>query len=136
MRTQPRVKTLDKDGPFPMLSATRDAKLFAKLPAATSCRRIDFTKAEIRPGVVNNTYFLVVTGTKPYVAVQVTLVPRIYVTRPEYWQIEVVGCLPGISLPRLAPYSVTIPLDGITGTKGVEVVGATKSKKMTHPFSS
>jgi hypothetical protein len=128
-RTQPQIKKLDKDGPFPMLVATRDAKVFAKLPAAKSCRRIDFTRTEIRPGIVNGTYFLVVSGTKPYMNLQVILAPRVYVVRPKYWEIEVVGCLPGISLPALAPYSVTIPLDGIVGTKGIEVIGATKSKK-------
>jgi hypothetical protein len=35
---------------------------------------------------------------------QVSLIPRIYVVQPEYWEIEVVGSLPGIGLPALKAY--------------------------------
>jgi hypothetical protein len=59
-------------------------------------------------------------------------VPLIYIQQPEYWGIEVVGCLPGIGLPE-APYTISIPLDGITGTKGIEVIGATRSEKREFP---
>ena len=55
--------------------------------------------------------------------------PVIYIQQPEYWAIEVVGSLRGIGLPALAPYAVSIPLAGIIGTKGIEVVGATRSQR-------
>jgi Uncharacterised protein family (UPF0093) len=33
------------------------------------------------------------------------------------------------ALPALAPYAVSIPLAGIIGTRGIEVVGATRSER-------
>ncbi|HYY96580.1 MAG TPA: hypothetical protein VE713_18895, partial [Pyrinomonadaceae bacterium] len=78
-------------------------------------------------------YFLVVSGTKPYLNMEVHLSPLIYIRRPEYWGIEVIGTLPGIGLPATAPYHVFISLEGITGTKGVEVIGASKRKKINVP---
>jgi hypothetical protein len=113
----------------------RDEQLkpFNRLPQAESCRLIDFDKAEVRPGFVTGTYILVVSGTKPYMNMEVRLVPRVYVKQPEYWGIEVVGCLPGIWLPAEAPYVEAIPLDGVTGTCGIEVIGATRSEKIDVP---
>lgn len=98
-----------------------------------SAERIDFEKAEVIPGFVNDTYFLVVSGTKPYLNMEVHLIPLIYIRKPEYWGIEVIGILPGIGLPATAPYHVNIPLDGITGTNGIEVIGANKSEKFDVP---
>lgn len=118
--------------PFPLQGKAAE---FEKLPLSESCRRIDFHDdgVQIRPGFVNNTWILIVNGTKPYKNMQVNLVPVTYVRQPEYWQIEVVGCIPGIGLPTLAPYSVFLSLDGVTGTKGIEVVGATKNKRLPVP---
>ena len=106
---------------------------FLKAPSATSVKLINFTRAEVRPGFVPNTWFLIVSGTKPYVNMTVELSPLIYVRQPEYWGIEVIGRLPGIGIPMTAPYSVSIPLDGILGTKGIEVIGASKRKKIPVP---
>jgi hypothetical protein len=103
---------------------------FLSAPIAESVRRIDFSRAEVVSGIVPCTYFLVVSGTKPYLNMTVELSPLVYVRRPEYWGIEVVGSLPGIGLPTTAPYTVSIPLDGILGTKGIEVIGAKKRKKI------
>lgn len=61
------------------------------------------------------------------------LVPLVYLKRPDYWGIEVVGSLPGFSIPTTAPYSVSLPLDGILGTKGIEVIGANKRLKKPVP---
>ena len=100
-------------------------------PAAQSCRLIDFEKAEVRPGIIPNTFFLTVRGTKPCINMQVNLVPLVYVRCPEYWGIEVVGCLPdGICLPATEPYVESIPLAGVTGSKGIEVIGANKKEKI------
>lgn len=99
-------------------------------PPAQSCRVINYEKAEVRPGVIPGSWILIVSGKKPYLNMKVELIPYIYVKQPEYWGIEVVGCLNGIGLPAMTPYTVSIPLDSITGTKGIEVIGANKSKKI------
>lgn len=103
----------------------------ASNPASQSCRLIDFDKATVRPGILPNTFFLTVEGTKPCVNMRVDLIPLVYVTCPDFWGIEVVGCLPdGICLTQTAPYQVTIPLAGITGSAGIEVIGANKQEKI------
>ena len=106
-----------------------------KLPAPTSTRLINFETVEIRTlESFPPQHVLVVCGTKPYVDMVVTLEPLTYIRQPEYWGIEVVGRLRGgIGLPALAPYQVTIPLAGITGTKGIEVIGASHSEKVELP---
>ncbi|MEK6283918.1 MAG: hypothetical protein AABN95_26500 [Acidobacteriota bacterium] len=109
------------------------SKSFLNAPPSGSVRLINFTKAKVVAGFVPNTYFLIVSGTKPYVNMTVELSPLVYVRRPTYWGIEVVGSLPGIALPATAPYSVSIPLDGILGTKGIEVIGARKKLKIDVP---
>ena len=106
-----------------------EAGSFSKLPAPEACRIIDFDKAQVVPGIVNGTWFLIVSGSKPYISMRVELSPRIYVTQPDYWGIEVVGCLAGISGPTLTPYVAVLPLQGAIGTKGIEVIGATRSEK-------
>jgi hypothetical protein len=109
-------------------------KKFAALPASESVRLIDFEEAQVNAGIVNDTFFLTVSGMKPYANMVVELSPVIYVRRPEYWRIEVIGYIPGgIGLPAEMPYSVSIPLAGITGTKGIEVVGANKEEKFDVP---
>jgi len=110
------------------------AKIVAALPQAESTRLVPFTKSRVVPGIVPKTYFLIVEGTQPCVNMTVRLSPRIYIRRPEYWGIEVIGSLPGgICLPVIAKYTVALPLDGVTGTKGVEVIGANKKKKHRVP---
>lgn len=100
-------------------------------PASQSCRLINFDKVDVRPGFIPETWFLIVSGEKPCINMEVSLVPVVYIRCPEYWQIEVVGCLPhGICLEAVAPYTVTIPLSGITGSEGIEVLGASTSKKV------
>jgi len=101
---------------------------FEEAEAAKACRllarTIDGTKAEAQvvPGIVNNTYILIVRGKKPYLNMRVLLAPLTYVRQPEYWGIEVLGCVTGISLPTVGTYEEFLPLDGIRGTKGIEVI--------------
>jgi hypothetical protein len=109
-------------------SLGQDAESFAKLPASKSCRLIDFDKADVVPGIVPKTWFLTVSGTKPYINMRVDLNPLIYIRQPDYWGIEVVGCLMGPGLPTTMPYSVFLSLEGTIGTKGIEVIGATRSE--------
>jgi len=113
-----------------------DAQLQAlvRLPAPQSCRVIDFDKAEV---VVLESfppqYLLVVSGTKPYLNMKVDLVPLVYIQQPDYWGIEVVGCLPGIGLPATGPYAISLPLAGHIGTAGIEVIGASEHQQIQVP---
>jgi hypothetical protein len=105
-----------------------------RLPAPQSCWVIDFEKAEV---VVLESfppqYVLVVSGTKPYMNMNVDLVPLVYIQQPEYWGIEVVGCLPGIGLPATAPYAISVSLAGHTGKQGIEVIGASEHHQIRVP---
>lgn len=103
---------------------------FMKAPVSQSVRLIDFDKAKVVDGIVPGSKILIVSGTKPYLNMTVELSPLVYVQQPEYWGIEVVGSLPGIGIPATAPYTVSIPVDGITGTRGIEVIGANKTEKI------
>ena len=108
---------------------------YEALPRAESHRLIDFERAEIVTlESFPPQYVLVVRGSKPYLNMRVELVPLVYARQPEYWGIEVVGHLRGgIGLPRMTPYTASIPLAGITGTRGVEAIGATRSEKVEVP---
>nr|AKB95224.1 hypothetical protein [uncultured bacterium] len=87
-------------------------------------RAIDDTSAVARvvQGIVNNTYILIVNGKKPYLNMRVRLSPLTYVQQPEYWGIEVLGCVSGILPPTIGTYDESLPLDGIRGTVGIEVI--------------
>jgi hypothetical protein len=114
-----------------------DLKLreFETAPQCSSTRLIDFEGAEVRPGFVSGTYILVVRGTKPYVNMEIRLTPLVYIRQPEFWGVEVVGFLPGgIGLPATSSYTASLPLDGIFGTLGIEVIGALRSKKIEVPL--
>ena len=102
---------------------------FNDLPRSEAVRLIDFEKVELHVGIVG-TYVLEVSGQKPYVNMSVELRPRVYIRQPEYWGIEVLGYTNGILLPALRPYSVWLSLEGIRGTKGIEVIGAARSQKL------
>lgn len=106
-----------------------------ELPKADSQRLIDFERAQILTLESFPPQFVLrVTGTKPFLNMEVQLEPLVFIRQPEFWGIEVVGRLPGgIGLPALAPYDVSIPLSGTTGTKGIEVIGASRSKKIRVP---
>jgi hypothetical protein len=108
------------DEPQPMLPSGA--------PATASDLRIEFERAEIVTlGTSPPRYVLNVSGTKPFVNMEVGLAPVAYVRRPEYWGVEVVGHLQGIGIPDAAPFEVTLDVTGVMGTKGVEVQGATRS---------
>lgn len=108
-------------------------KEFLEAPVSESSRLIAFEEAKVIQGIVPDRYILIVSGMKPYLNMDVTLIPRIYIRQPEYWGIEVVGLLHGIGLPAFAPYHVSLPLDGLLGTQGIEVVGANRSERFGVP---
>ncbi len=102
-------------------------------PPASSYRLLDFESVEVTGGVAGS-YFLTVRGERPCLNMQVTLSPYIYIRCPEYWGIEVVGHLPGgICLDAIGRYEETIELTGITGSQGIEVIGATKTELREVP---
>ena len=102
---------------------------FGQLPQAESYRRIDFDVAEVKEQ--DGVKLLVVSGEAPCANMEVTLMSLIHVEKPDYWGIEVVGHLDGgICLTAIKPYTVSIRLDGIIGHKGIEVIGASKKKRI------
>jgi len=65
---------------------------------------------------------------------KVELVPLTYIRQPEYWGIQVIGKLPdGPVTAVTGPYQVVLVLTGKMGTKGIEVMGREKSKKISLP---
>ena len=106
-------------------------------PLPGKCRRIDFAKATVEqvPSTATSPrYRLTVTGTKPSISQSVSLVPVTYIQQPEYWLIEVVACdPPEAGLPATGPYTATLDLTGVLGTKGIEVYGATRSERIDVP---
>jgi hypothetical protein len=106
-----------------------------KLPQPKSTRLIDFEHVQIlSTKSIPPQHILVVSGTKPYFHMKVTLSPLTYIQQPEYWGIEVVGSVGGIGLPATAPYSVSLPLAGFIGKRGIEVIGASRSER--HDIST
>lgn len=111
----------------------QDIQTLQSLPASDTCRRIDFDSFDVVPGFVPNTFILIVTGKKPWSTMNVQLSPLVYIDRPDYWGIEVIGCQSGIGLPVTAPYTVALDISGVIGTKGIEVIGASRSEKRAVP---
>lgn len=107
---------------------------FESLPSPSSCRVLDFESAEVLTDTPLGYWALFVHGEKPYEAMWVTLQPLYYIQQPEYWGIEVVGCLPSGPVTDLTgKYVAILPLPGVMGTKGIEVIGAHGSKKIDLP---
>ena len=105
-----------------------------ELAPAESVRKIDFEQAEVVSGFIPDTYFLVVRGEAPCLNMRVSLLPLIYIRCPGYWGIEVVGSVRGgFCLEAMKPYVVAIPLAGIIGSKGIEVISAHRSKRFDVP---
>jgi hypothetical protein len=102
---------------------------FDRLPATQTWRRVDFDWVSIEAATDDHSAVVSVGGIKHWLNLKIVLVPRCYQRRPEYWSIEVVGALPGYGVPAFVDYNVTLALDGIRGTQGIEIVGATKSER-------
>lgn len=106
--------------------------LSESLPLAQSCRIIDFERADAISLMIYPPPppMLVVAGQKPFANMQVSLNPLRYVQKPEYWGIEVVGCMPAIGQPAIVPYVVELSLSGYIGTRGIEVIGASRTERI------
>ena len=94
--------------------------------SAPNARLVDFDEAVIKPGPMGATRFLRVRGTLPETGSGVKLAPRIYSTTPDYCVIEVAATSAPGSEER--SFEVSIPVDGVTGTKGVIVRGDTREQ--------
>ena len=106
------------------------------LPLSSTCRLINFDTAHVFPGIVNGTWFLHARGEKPWLNMTVMLVPAVYISTPDYWKFEVVGCFPTIGLPCTTSYNITsgeISNGNGIGHKGIEVVGANKTQIINIP---
>lgn len=106
---------------------------FAGLPVAQTWRRVDFDWVEIEAATSDHGAVVVVGGIKHWLNLRVELVPRCYQMRPEFWGIEVVGALPGYGVHAFVDYNVILPLDGIRGMQGIEIIGATKTERRLWP---
>lgn len=95
----------------------------------STCRLLDFQDARIDEISADFSPYLIVSGLMPYANIRVELLPRMYVKRPEFWTIEVVGTLSRIALPSVTPYEVILPLDFSFGTRGIRVIGSGSSMK-------
>ena len=112
----------------------RGLKELGERAPSQSCRLLDFEDADVRPGIVNGTWILVVRGNAPCANMRVELLPLIYIKQPEFWEIEVVGCISGpICLPQVKPFTEILPLNGTIGTAGIEVVGTSRRVKIPLP---
>ena len=81
-------------------------------------------------------YQLTVTGVKPYTNMEVSLSHEAYNGRPAYWRTVVVGCVKnGLLMPLASPYYVTMNLDQFVGSRGVEIVGASRKVRRAVPRS-
>jgi hypothetical protein len=103
-------------------------------------RLIEFERVDvISPMIYPPRPRLVVSGHLPSPGTTVTLVPLAYVSRPQYAGIQVVGSLDDAAASpaaEAAQYSVELDLAGITGTEGVEVIGASHTERVSVPLTA
>lgn len=92
-------------------------------------RRLAFDSHEIQHKASGR--WLVVKGEAPCLNMQVGLEPFYYIEKPDYWQIELVGSVPGgVGLEAVQPFETAILLDNVLGHKGVELIGRDRSERI------
>jgi hypothetical protein len=100
-------------------------------------RIIEFEKAELRRVPFQDSLYLWVRGRLPASGFDARLAPRIYSDgRPEYWGIEV-AAIASVTPANDAEdagdslvFERSVPLTGITGTRGVTVIGANQVQRI------
>lgn len=111
------------------------------LSSVPNGRIIDFETAELRKLPFQDSLYLWVRGSLPGTGFEARLAPRIYHDRPDYWGIEVaVIHAPDIVTPAPANdagsgepaliFERSVPLTGITGVRGIAVIGANQVKRI------
>lgn len=99
-------------------------------------RIIDFEQAELRKLPFQDSLYLWVRGTLPGNGFEARLAPRVYHDRPDYWGIEVAvvhAPVPANDVGSAADSLVferSVPLTGITGVRGITVIGANQVKRI------
>ena len=100
------------------------------------CYPIDFNGIDIEWYAGRGVYQLTVTGTKPYMNMDVSLSHEAYNGRPAYWRTVVIGCVKnGLLMPLASPYYITMNLDQFVGSRGVEIIGASRKVRRDVPKS-
>jgi hypothetical protein len=98
-----------------------------------TCRLIDYDAFQIVGGVANGTWFLIVEGEKPNQLVDVELRPVTYVVRPDYWEIEVLGCLSPEASDLRKRYQAKIDITAHLGTRGIALVSRKGAQEIDWP---
>ena len=125
---------LGGDNTFPLSRGKeKNFELPAQQNKMRTCGLLDFEDFFVNPGIIPNTWFLIVNGKLTSISIQVSLVPRTYVRQPEYWGIEVVGFYPPIMLPMKGVFVETLAVTEFMGTKGLEIIGATRTEIWHKP---
>lgn len=106
------------------------------LSSVPNGRIIDFEVAELRKPPFQDGVYLWVTGILPSAGFEAKLAPRVYRDRPDYWGIEVAV----VTVPNAAndvainegplSFERSVPLAGITGSRGITVIGANQVKRI------
>jgi len=94
---------------------------------------VDFESATVSAGKTPDSFVLTVTGhtsSSSSLGCPVKLSAAKYVTQPEYWRIEVLWDCADAIFQSLCDFSVSIPLDGIRGKQGIEVVGRKRHEQI------
>lgn len=106
------------------------------LSSVPNGRIIDFDVAELRSVPFQDSLYLWVRGTLPGIEYEARLAPRVYQIRPEYWGIEVAVTLRSQAAndSEIGEVSLnferSVPLTGITGVRGITVIGANQVKRI------
>ncbi len=106
------------------------------LSSVPNGRIIDFEAAELRRVPFQDNLYLWVKGKMPAAGFEAKLAPRIYHDRPDYWGIEVAVIIQpdpandtGGGETSLV-FERSVPLAGITGNRGISVIGANQIQRI------
>ena len=119
-----------------LLELDMNSSTSGSLSSVPNGRIIDFEIAELRRVPFQDSLYLWVSGTLPAHGFEAKLAPRIYHDRPDYWGIEVaVVAAAGVENDvRDGDISLhferSIPLVGITGNRGISVIGANQIQQI------
>lgn len=126
------------------LVVNNDKQMKAGMTAAPEksgrVKAADFDFAELRAGpTLGQGLFLIVSGLMPLPGAKIRLLPVLDDPHPEYRQIEIAwealaANSHDVSMDRggsigAERYEKSMPLSGLSGTKGIELIGAHGTKK-------
>ncbi len=121
---------------YNILELNMNSSSSGSLSSVPNGRIIDFEVAELRKLPFQDSLYLWVRGSLPSADFEAKLAPRIYHDRPDYWGIEVAV----VAMPRSdneqsvvstsLNFERSVPLTGITGSRGITVIGANQIKQI------